>query len=348
MPFKLSGVSLNRVDLCPQGANPDASIVLFKTKGGHVPKPQKKGVKKAAAKAAKSDTRSKARQRGEEEEEDDEEEAVTKRRAKAQDDEEDDDELEDDDDLEDEDDDAIGKSDEDDEEDEDGDEEDEEEEDEDLVKAKGKRGKKIVAKRQTDDDESADDEDDDDADDAEPEPLDEAVLKSLPAKTRAYIRKQHELFAKQTEQFRKVAREAKRSAKAALEAATIEKDRRETLESIEKAKQVVPNLPGTDEEKGAVMKAIASLPKEIAKSLRRMLKSGDAAVKNLLMAETGTRRGRTDGEDDAVSELRAAADDILKKDSKLTKEQAFAKACEANPDLFAQYKKEKRSRDRAN
>lgn len=343
MAFKLSGVMLNRVDLCPQGANPDANIVLFKSKGGHVPK--KAVAKKAVKKTAKSDTRSKSRQRGEEEEDEEEEDvAKTKRRAKAKDDDDlEDEDLEDDDDLEEDED--LEKSDDDEEEDDDDLEEEDEEEDESVVK--GKKGKKVIAKRQSTDDESANDDDSDEEDEEEPEALDETVLKSLPAKARAFIRKQHETLVNQTRELKKTARDAKRTAKEALETANIEKARRETMEAVEKAKTLIPNLPGTDEEKGAVMKSIATLPKDVAKTLRKMLKSGNNALKSLLMTETGSRRGRSDEEDDAVSELRAKADEIKKADTKLTKEQAFEKACLQNPDLFSQYKEEKRRR-RAN
>lgn len=340
MPFKLSGLLLNRVDLCPDGSNPDAHIVLFKSKEGHMPAPKKKVPAKKAKTPAKPQSKSKKKLEDDDEEEEEEE------------------------------DDAINKADDDEDEDEDEEEEDEEEEDEDegdeptlkkggrrkeddedddeADKKKKKRGKKPakkVKKAATDDDDDdadlAGDEDDDlDEDSEDDEIVGDEVMKTLPKSVQL-------LVAKQNDRLKRISKQARE----ASEMATVEKDRRESLEFVEKAKKDIPNLTGTDEEKGEFLKALFSgkpLETKVAKAIVKLLKAGDAAVKNLLMSETGSRRARTDDEDDAISQLREKAEAIQKADPKLSKEQAFDKACQQNQALYSQYRVEKRRVQREN
>lgn len=330
MPFKLRNLMLNRVDLVPAGANQDAHIVLYKSEEeDNVPmkKAPAKGAKKKLAKKEDDEKpvkRSKeldknlARvRRGEEVELDDE------------------DVLDDEDELDAQDDDEgvekgkaksvkgakkkTAKAADDEDEDDDAestDEDDEDEEEEDVEKSE--------------DDEDADAVEEDDEEEVEEVPA--SVLKSLPRKVR-------ETIEKQSAQLRRLSK----SAREALRLATIEKNRRERLEFVEKAKQQLPNLTGTAEEKGEVLQAIhnSNIEKGIVKRLMRMLKSGDGAVRDLLMTETGRRSARNIEADGPLGELREYAKEIQKGDTKLTKEQAFTKACEMHPDLFTQYRRER-------
>lgn len=332
---RLSNLMLNRVDLVPAGSNPDSHIVLFKSKEAGVAKALKKKTK-VPAKKAKPDTRKKKAQEDEDEEDDD---LVEKNE----------DENEDDDEEEEEDDDAIEKDDDDDEEDDDDDAEDDED-DEPVAKGgkgggkgggktakggkavKGKGAKKATKKslRSEDDDEEEEEEEDE----LDSEVLD--VLKTLPKHVQEGIARTQRTLR----QLRKETREASDIAKD-------ERNRRQTLEFVARAKTTIPHLSGTDQEKGELLKAMFSgepLSKSDAKALLKLLKSGDAAVKNLLMSETGsTRRPSDDDNDDPISLLREKQDEIMKQaDFKGTKEQAFEKACILNPDLYKQYRSEKR------
>jgi hypothetical protein len=331
MPLhRLSGLRLNRVDLVPDGSNPDAHVVLFKAKKeATVPAPKKK----VAKKTPKPDSRKKTTQRGEDEDDDDEEDIALSR--------EDDDDEEDEEDEE-----TVEKADDDDDEDAVADEDDEEEEEEKprkkVAKAKGgkggkagkggKGGKKVKkAAPAADDDDALDDEDDD----TEDEPMDEQVLKGLPRAAQTLLTKMSESLSA----MRKTARRAEKTA-------NVEKAKRERLEFIEKAKKDIPSLTGTAEEKGDLIQALYSgepVEKKTADAIVKLLKSGDAAVRSM-MSESGRGRATTDEEDSAVDQLREKAEAIRKVDPKLTKEQAFEKACYDNRDLFTQYKVEKRRR----
>ena len=300
-----------------------------------MPKPTKKTAARRAPtkKSGKADTRSKSKQRGDDEEEEEEEETpVIKRRGRAEDDDDDDVADDDQDELDDEEDD-IAKSDDDEDDDESDDDAADDEDDEEEPTKKSKKGKKTPAKKSKvpakkakanvdDDDEGDLDDEDDDVD-----VIDEAVLKSLPERVR-----------KQVEANQRIAKEA-------LDIAKAERSRRVTLEFVEKAKKDIPNLPGTHEEKGGFLKALFSgepVSKEIAKSIVKLLKTGDSAVRNLLMTEKGAahRRVSNDG-DSAYEQLCEKRDEILEKHKDLTRAQAMDKARQDNPDLYRQYTVEK-------
>lgn len=321
---------MDRVDLVPQGSNPDAHIVLFKSKEGQMPAPKKK----AAKKAPKADTRKKQKQRGDDEDEEEEEDDVAKSRDDEDDEEEEDDDEED-----------IEKSEDDEDEDDaadDDDEEEEEDEEDDAPRRKSaktpaKKSKKPVRKASSDDDDDAveDDEDDDTDDDDEVQ----KVAKALPkAAQRMFLK-----MAESVKSIKKTARVAERTAR-------IEKERREKLEFVEKAKKDIPNLSGTSEEKGALIQALYNgepVEKKTADAIVKLLKTGDAAVRSL-MSETGRHRASDDNDESAIAQLREKAEEIRKADTKLTKEQAFEKACTQNPKLFSDYKVEKRRANRHN
>lgn len=318
MPHRLSHLLLDRVDLVPDGSNPDAHIVLFKSKKrGHMPAKKKITVKRAA----KADSRSKSKQRGDEDEEEEEDELV----AKGEDD-EDDEELAEDD------------------EDEADDEEEAEDEEEPARRKKSKKtpakkkavkkgGKKAAAAAEDedeaveeDDDEGVEEDADDDAEEIK------KIAKGMSDEAReAFLKMRTEL-----KDIRKETREARKMAQ-------VEKAKREKLEYIEKAKKTIPYLTGTAEEKAALLQALYGdepIDKKTADAIVKLLKTGDTAVRSLMM-ETGSRNATNTTDDSPVSELREKQAEIMKAEPKLTKEQAFQKACEQNPGVFQKYRLEK-------
>lgn len=129
----------------------------------------------------------------------------------------------------------------------------------------------------------------------------------------------------------------------AEETAAIEKAARERVEFIEKAKTEIPTLKGTPEDKGAlVQKLYAGLDKADADAVMDLLKSGDHALKQV-MAEKG-ETGDDDSSDEAIVKIREKADALQAANPRLTKQQAFKKACDENPALFDEYRAAQKGR----
>jgi hypothetical protein len=191
----------------------------------------------------------------------------------------------------------------------------------------------LVAKGDGDDDGGEDD------DEGGDEP-DEAVMKSLPESVRKMIEKQNERLEK-----------AEKAAKDAEQKAAVEKDAREQREFIEKARTDIPNLPGTAEEKGTLLKVVnAKLEKKDIDALMKLLKAGDTAVKSLvMMGENGEIGSEVEGDGSEESlrksegvrgELEDKAAEIRKVSPKLSAQQAFARACAQNPTLYKKMRQE--------
>jgi len=160
----------------------------------------------------------------------------------------------------------------------------------------------------------------------------------MPEAVKKAIDAQNEVIAKQADEIKKA---NERVAKAEAEAA-IEKEKRETTEFIQKAREELPNLSGTAEEKGAVLQKMAkSMSKEDYDKAVTLMKSGDAAVATLLKTEHGSGNGDDSSDGTAVSDLKKAATEIRKAEPKLSEAQAFRKACNDNPALYKQYQQER-------
>lgn len=126
------------------------------------------------------------------------------------------------------------------------------------------------------------------------------------------------------------------------EEARIEKERRETAEFVTKAKTDIPNLAGTDADKGALLQKMDRvLDPETFEKVVSLLKAGDTAIRSLLTMEHGTDIAVSSGS--AYDQLVAKADELRKATPSLSKEQAFTKACEANTDLYATVRKEQKA-----
>ncbi|MDI6814378.1 MAG: hypothetical protein QMD10_12730 [Desulfitobacteriaceae bacterium] len=139
-------------------------------------------------------------------------------------------------------------------------------------------------------------------------------------------------------EIRKRMEELEKRAKEAEELAKKEREERITKEFIAKA-AAFQGLPVKPEEFGPVLKTLAEKDPEVYTKIEGVLKAADEAItKGALFKELG--RASYGDEGSALAKLEAKAEEIRKSDSRLTKEQAFVKACEENPELYAQYRRE--------
>jgi hypothetical protein len=116
-----------------------------------------------------------------------------------------------------------------------------------------------------------------------------------------------------------------------------ERDRRETEEWVAKCKEHLAALPGkTAQEHGESFKKMADADPELAKEQFAVLKAAADAVKEgNLYKELGGRGEDTTGS--VMTKINKAANELRKSDSNLSKEQAFMKALENDPKLYAEY-----------
>jgi DNA-binding PucR family transcriptional regulator len=161
----------------------------------------------------------------------------------------------------------------------------------------------------------------------EPEPVPASVQKQLDAQA-AEIKKAND-----------------RAEKAEADA-KVEKEARERLRMAGFAKSKIPNLPGTDDEKGNVLyDAQNVMKKESYDELLKMLEAGDAAMAKT-MDPVGEDEDGNAG-DSAVGQLDAIAKQLVKDGKAKTYEIAFDKAAQENPDIYKQYRAERRTESRA-
>jgi hypothetical protein len=132
----------------------------------------------------------------------------------------------------------------------------------------------------------------------------------------------------------------KKRAEASDKIAKAERDARLNQEYIAKAASYT-GLPVDAADFGLVLKSFAESDPEGFAKLDGILKASSEAVqKGDLFKEVG--RGGGAGETNVTKQIEAAAGEIRKSDSGLTKEQAFAKALKDNPTLYKEYQKELR------
>lgn len=165
--------------------------------------------------------------------------------------------------------------------------------------------------------------------DKEPDKPKKGIRKDdLPPEVREYLEKAE----REAEALRKKAEEAERIAKA-------EREARLHREYVEKAAREYSHIAKA-EELGPVLRALdEKLEKADAERLHQWLRAADERIeKGALFAEFG-RNGATPSS--AVVKVEAKAEEIRKADPKLTKEQAFARALEANPELYVEYLRER-------
>ena len=121
------------------------------------------------------------------------------------------------------------------------------------------------------------------------------------------------------------------------------------LEALEKSMdmavycEVAKKYAPLGEDEGELANTLYELHKSSEESynayIKIMDKSLDLIEKSGVFAELG-KSARGDVSGGVVGRVEAAAAEIMKSDSSMTKEQAIAKAWEANPDLVAEYDRE--------
>jgi len=177
--------------------------------------------------------------------------------------------------------------------------------------------------------------------------IDDAVAKAT-ADANAAIAKQKAEADEAIAKANKAAEEAAAKATAAEAATTVEKEKRERAELVVKARSEFANTPGTAEEMADILfgidKAVEAkvFTPELKEKLIAKLKAGNEAQKTLTGMEKGTSHDTTPS-DGPISEINAKASEIQKAHPTLTKEQAFAKAVEENPELYRASQRARRS-----
>jgi len=145
------------------------------------------------------------------------------------------------------------------------------------------------------------------------------ILKGLTPEQREYFEK----MMKRVEEAEKLAKQ--------------ERDARIEREFIEKASKF-KYLPINPQEFGKVMKSLYETNSEQYKEVEKVLQAADKQLeKSKMFDEIGLNQ---EGDSEASTALHKKAEEIMKSDSKLTREQAFLKAVEQNPELYEQYKRE--------
>lgn len=163
--------------------------------------------------------------------------------------------------------------------------------------------------------------------------LRDTLSKSAPKDEESAEAIQQALLAKADPAVRSLIEKAQADAKRAEEVAKAERDARLQREFIAKAE----TLPMVSEDKGALAgllrRMAEALTPEDNAAVEKILKAAnDQIATSGLFSEFGTGGGET-----TISKsVEAAANEIMKADPSLTRDQAMAKVYEQNPDLFAQ------------
>jgi hypothetical protein len=156
-------------------------------------------------------------------------------------------------------------------------------------------------------------------------PVVETVEKAIP-----------EEFRKRLEDAERVAKEATDRIAKAEEAVAVEKAKREHVELCKRVGDELPNLPGTVDEKAAVLKlADGSAP------LMTILKAANTAMAKA-MAEVGTTTG-TPESTSVMAEINKRADALIAAEPKLSKPVAIEKVLQADPALYTKYREQHRA-----
>ena len=119
-------------------------------------------------------------------------------------------------------------------------------------------------------------------------------------------------------------------------------DLRETTKAITKARDEYGHLPASPDELGPILKSLQDTDPEQAKKIEAILKRSNVIIqKGSLLEQFGSDYGG--GEGSVVSQIETRAKEMVQKGLAKTKEQAFAKVLDMEPELYEQYQNEKRS-----
>jgi hypothetical protein len=174
---------------------------------------------------------------------------------------------------------------------------------------------------------------------AAPAPVEEStdpatVLKENPDLPEP-IRKALAVSAEAVAKANATAQEALAKAAESEAVAKAEKDARRLSEMTAWVRKELPNVPGEAE---AVAKSLVELQDKVSKESYDLtittMKAGNAAIAKSMDEAGGTDAVSATG--DAMAKMNALAKAIQEKDGKLSAQQAFSKACDENPDLYAE------------
>tara|TARA_Y100000310_G_scaffold120296_1_gene119032 strand:- start:2344 stop:3189 length:846 start_codon:yes stop_codon:yes gene_type:complete len=127
------------------------------------------------------------------------------------------------------------------------------------------------------------------------------------------------------------AEEAKTIAKA-------ERDARLNREFISKAESEMPDLPGSTEDTAELLKRAYNVDVEFGEALEDVFKASSQAIgESDIFKEYGSD---AEADTEAMGKVEGIAKALREADPDLTDEQAFSKALDTNPDLYAQHRRE--------
>jgi hypothetical protein len=158
---------------------------------------------------------------------------------------------------------------------------------------------------------------------------DDEVLKSLPEPARAAF-----------EQMQKQAEDAIKTATEANETLRKEREQRADDEAIAMVKSLA-SLSVLDADKvGPALRKMRETDPEVAAEIEKALRAANAQTESAdIFKSLGSSASAASGS--AYDDLMTKAASLQSVDASLTKAQAFAKAVEANPDLYTQYQAER-------
>jgi len=167
--------------------------------------------------------------------------------------------------------------------------------------------------------------------------LTDIQLAELPPHVQEFIKAQRS----QTDAAIATAKAAQETADRATAAIAVETEKRERIEFEAIAKADLSQLPGTAEEKGAVLLSLAKAlaPEEYQKAFT-LLKAGAAAATLQTMEKAAVDGTLVVDASSASGQLDTIANELMKADPKMTKAVALTKAYRQRQDLYAVVAKE--------
>jgi hypothetical protein len=150
--------------------------------------------------------------------------------------------------------------------------------------------------------------------------------------------KEAELFKSMPEPIQKAYKAMQESVAASAAVAKAMQEENIKKAFVDKA-AIFKSIPTTAEELGAILKSVNDTDKDLATKLEGVLKATNELLeKSSLFVDLGKNHNGT-ATGTALEALNKAASELVVKGS-ITKEAAFAKAMQANPDLYKAYKEE--------
>ena len=132
--------------------------------------------------------------------------------------------------------------------------------------------------------------------------------------------------------------EAVAKAEAAEAMAAVEKESRVKRELQDRVRQLYSSLPGTVEEKGAMLGAIETLNASEQNSIKVRLAAGNKAIETLMASEVGET---THSAGSTYEKIESLANELMQTED-ITKAQAIRKISKSHESLYAEYVAENR------